>query len=201
MIDEERVGAEREPDDGEPEPVDDRDPDLVGREVERADHGQRRPFPEQRAAARRPRQRRDHDHAERAEQHAADVEPAALDRCAQADRRAGRRSSRRAPQIPSIRNAAIATAASSAVAGPALTGSEPVREVAGEQVVDRARERELHRAGRPGYPGRAARRSGAALRDELEEVGVRRQATPTGSDVVGPEGAATRPPPARRPGS
>ena len=52
VIDEQRVGAEREPDDGQPEAVDDRDPDLVGRDVERADHREASALP--RAACRRP---------------------------------------------------------------------------------------------------------------------------------------------------
>ena len=43
MIDKQGVRAEREGDDSKPEPVDERDLDLVGRDVERPDHGQRRP--------------------------------------------------------------------------------------------------------------------------------------------------------------
>ena len=107
VVDEERVGAERKPDDCQPQPVDDRDPDLVGREVDRADHGQRRAFPEQRAAARRPRQRRDQDHAEcargaRRRCRASAAGPAREGRCTSSTTVIAA-----SAQIRSIRNAAV----------------------------------------------------------------------------------------------
>ena len=86
VVEQERVGGEREPQRGEPQRVQRRLGELGRRHVERPEHRQRRPFPEHRPVRRRPQKRREHEHAEAAREHAEEVDAAASGRRAQADR-------------------------------------------------------------------------------------------------------------------
>ena len=188
MVDEQRVGAERERDDGESEAVDDRDLDLVGREVERADDRDRRAFPEQRATARRPCQRRDQDDAERAEERTADIDPAALHRRAEADQEEddGHDGERRdaVDQEGGDRRGGEESGCRAGAHGlENLCAKSPA-----SRLVDRPREREALRRPTGPLPGErsTAVRCGVPV-DELEEVGGRRNGSTVRSDVIGAE--------------
>ena len=85
MVEQERVGREREPERDQPERVQRRLVELRRRHVERPEHRDRRPFPEDRPVRARPEERREHEDAEAARQRAVEVDAAPLRRRAQAD--------------------------------------------------------------------------------------------------------------------
>jgi hypothetical protein len=85
VVEQERVGGEGEPEGGQPQGVERGLEDLGRRHIERPEHRNRRPLPEDRPVRARPEERREHEDAETSRERAVEIDAAAVGGGAQAD--------------------------------------------------------------------------------------------------------------------
>ena len=127
VVEQERVGGEGEPERGQPQGVERRLEELRRRHVERPEHRDRRPLPEDRPVRARPEERREHEDAETSRERAEEIDAAAVGGRTQADGEQHAAVSTASAQRRSVSSAAVPAAPSRSAAGPGLTESSTVR--------------------------------------------------------------------------
>ena len=122
VVEQERVGGEGKPEGGQPQGVERGLEDLCRRHVERPEHRDRGPLPEDRPVRARPEERREHEDAKTGRERAVEIDAAAVGGSTQADGEQHDIQNRERPEAVGEQSGCTGRTNRRA-AGPGLTGS------------------------------------------------------------------------------